>query len=255
MDIDLNQNCFHSTMCDLSVDSKKTMKYLSFLLLLPLIASSPVTNFENSIRNDISSNDVTLVTFDGAEGTTFKFEAHNDPVMGGVSVSTFEVNENENFGIFNGTVKIVPSLNAPGFCSMQADGEYNDASSSIGGSIVLRVRSSSPEYAGFRMVFVGNAVSPSYACRFGGTVPFTNGCYKALFDVPPGDEFVDISIPFTKFSDHWDPGSGNHITECSDDPKVCPTEKALGRITQIQIMGEGVAGDFHLEVESIFAKP
>merc|ERR1719167_94169 len=144
----------------------------------------------------------------------------NDPVMGGASISTFEVNEEEHFGIFNGTVKIVPSLDAPGFCSMRAFGEFNDASSTIDGSIV----------------------------------PLTGGCYKALFNVPPGDEFVDIVIPFSKFSDHWDPSTGNHISECSDDPKVCPTEKALAKITQIRIMSEGVAGDFHIEVESISAK-
>merc|ERR1712179_749204 len=190
---------------------------LSLLIFLPLVLSSPVAQFDDIHIKKISSNTVKLVTFDGSEGTTFEFEAHNDPVMGGVSTSTFEVNEEENCGIF------------------------------------LRVRSSSPEYAGFRMVFVGNALSPDYACRFGGTVPLTNGCYKALFNVPPGNEFVDVAIPFSKFSDHWDPSTGTHITECADDLSVCPTEKALGKITQIQIMGEGVAGDFHLEVESIAA--
>merc|ERR1711963_1070106 len=129
----------------------------SFLIFLPLISSSPVAEINNIPINRISSHEVKLVTFDGSESTTFEFEAHNDPVMGGVSTSTFEVNGEEKFGIFNGTVKIVPSLNAPGFCSMQADGEYNDASTAINGGIILRVRSSSPEYAGFRMVFVGNA--------------------------------------------------------------------------------------------------
>merc|ERR1712179_472665 len=192
---------------------------LSLLIFLPLVLSSAVAQFDDIHIKKISSNTVKLVTFDGSDGTTFEFEAHN----------------------------------APGFCSMQADGEYNDASTTIDGGIVLRVRSSSPEYAGFRMVFVGNALSPDYACRFGGTVPLTNGCYKALFNVPPGNEFVDVAIPFSKFSDHWDPSTGTHITECADDLSVCPTEKALGKITQIQIMGEGVAGDFHLEVESIAA--
>jgi len=229
------------------------MKYLIFIICLPFISSNPFSQDGNLDAKEVISNEVTLATFDGAEGTTFPFETMNDPVMGGVSISTFEVNEEEHFGIFNGTVKIVPSLDAPGFCSMRAFGEFNDASSTIDGSIVVRVRSSSPDYAGYRMVFVGNALSPNSACRHGGTVPLSGGCYKALFNVPPGDEFVDIVIPFTKFSDHWDPSTGNHITECSDDPKVCPTEKALAKITQIRIMSEGVAGDFHIEVESISA--
>merc|ERR1712198_541090 len=197
---------------------KIIMKYLIFTICLPLISSNPFSQDGNLDAKEVISKEVTLATFDGAEGTTFPFETMNDPVMGGVSISTFEINEEEHFGIFNGTVKIVPSLDAPGFCSMRAFGEFNDASSTIDGSIVVRVRSSSPDYAGYRMVF------------------------------------VDIVIPFTKFSDHWDPSTGNHISECSEDPKVCPTEKALAKITQIRIMSEGVAGDFHIEVESISAK-
>jgi len=231
------------------------MKALIFLLTAQLIGSTPISKNANRISKRQTAEEVKLVTFDGAEGTTFKFYAQNDPVMGGVSTATFEVNEEENFGIFNGTVKIVPSLNAPGFCSMTSFGEeYNDASSTIEGGITLRVRTSSPDYEGFRMVFRGGILSSPLACGFGGTAPFTNGCYKSLFKVPPGDEFVDVMIPFTNFSDHWDPTTGNHLTECSDDPKVCPTANALEKIKEITIMGEGVAGDFHLEIVSISAK-
>jgi len=231
------------------------MKALIFLLTVQLIGSTPISKNANQISKGQPVEEVKLVTFDGAEGTTFKFYAQNDPVMGGVSTATFEVNEEENFGIFNGTVKIVPSLNAPGFCSMTSFGEeYNDASSTIEGGITLRVRTSSPDYEGFRMVFRGGILSSPLACGFGGTAPFTNGCYKSLFKVPPGDEFVDVMIPFTNFSDHWDPTTGNHLTECADDPKVCPTANALEKIKEITIMGEGVAGDFHLEIVSISAK-
>merc|ERR1712198_60652 len=233
---------------------KIIMKYLIFTICLPLISSNPFSQDGNLDAKEVISKEVTLATFDGAEGTTFPFETMNDPVMGGVSISTFEVNEEEHFGIFNGTVKIVPSLNAPGFCSMTSFGEdYNDASSTIEGGITLRVRTSSPDYEGFRMVFRGGILSSPLACGFGGTAPFTNGCYKSLFKVPPGEEFVDVMIPFTNFSDHWDPTNGNHLTECSDDPKVCPTAKALEKIKEITIMGEGVAGDFHLEIVSISA--
>merc|ERR1711872_990207 len=206
------------------------MKALIFLLTVQLIGSTPISKNANRISKRQTAEEVKLVTFDGAEGTTFKFYAQNDPVMGGVSTATFEVNEEENFGIFNGTVKIVPSLNAPGFCSMTSFGEeYNDASSAIEGGITLRVRTSSPDYEGFRMVFRGGILSSPLACGFGGTAPFTN------------------------FSDHWDPTTGNHLTECADDPKVCPTANALEKIKEITIMGEGVAGDFHLEILSISA--
>jgi len=228
------------------------MKSLILLLAFQLISSSPISDIATP-KVVKSSEEIKLVTFDDSDGTTFKFYTQNDAIMGGVSTATFEVNEEEKVGIFNGTVKIVPSLNAPGFCSMQASGKFNDASSTIDGGITLRVRTSTPNYAGFRMVFQGGALSPGYSCGFGGTVPFSNGCYKALFKVPPGDEFVDVTVPFTDFSDHWDPETGNHFIECSDDPKVCPTARALEKIKEISIMGEGVQGDFHLEIESISA--
>ena len=47
------------------------------------------------------SQTVNLVTFDGSQGTTFKWTDLNDPVMGGASTSTFL--EHGGSGIFNGT--------------------------------------------------------------------------------------------------------------------------------------------------------
>ena len=175
--------------------------------------------------------------------------------QGGVSTGTFEVDEENDIGIFNGTVKIVPSLQAPGFLSFEADGKFADASSTISGGIALRLRTSTPEYTGFRMVFAANAISPGSSCRWGGQIPFTGGCFKSKFNVPPSNEneFVDIEVPFTTFSDHWDGATGEHTKECSEDPKVCPTADDLGNIQKISIMAEGVAGDIHLEVLSISA--
>ena len=171
-----------------------------------------------------------------------------------MSVGTFVVDALKGIGIFNGTVKIVPSLNIPGFLSIRAQGDYQNASTTVSGGIVLRVRTSTPEYNGFRMVLAAGTLSPGYACRFGGTVPFSKGCYKAKFKAPRGNTFKDVVIPFSSFSDHWDPRTGDHITECSNDPSVCPTARALGSIEQIQLMAEGVAGDIHIELESISAK-
>ena len=178
-----------------------------------------------------------------------------DILQGGVSTGTFEVDEENSIGIFNGTVKIVPSLQAPGFLSFEADGQFADASSAISGGILIRLRTSTPDYKGFRMVFAAGTLSPDYACRFGGSIPLTGGCFKSLFHVPPSmdNEFVDVKVPFTSFSDHWSPETGEHTIECSDDPKVCPTAEKLKRIKTISIMAEGVAGDVHLEVLSISA--
>jgi len=196
-----------------------------------------------------------LVTFDGGSTTTFKFHSLNDPVMGGISRGTWDVNVPEQFGIFNGTVKNVPSLHAPGFISAFARGKYNDASMALGGDLVLRVRSSTSDYDGFRVSFSPKSLNAEYSCAGGGNIPFSNGCFKAHFTVPPhADDFVDVYIPFTSFSDHWNPATGDQTIPCSPEhPEVCPKESDLKHIRWMEIWAEGVAGDIHLEVQSISA--
>ena len=147
----------------------------------------------------------------------------------------------------------VPHLSAPGFISFYADGVFNDASSTITGGLELKVRSSTPDYSGFRVVFAAGTTSPSYSCRHGGSVPFSNGCFKALFKVPPGDDFSEVKIPFNMFSDHWDDKTGDQTITCAEDKTVCPTEQDLKAIKRLEIMAEGVGGDIHLELESVIA--
>ena len=57
------------------------MHFWVVLLLICLAISSPVevVSSPNFIYKD--SENIPLVTFDGAEGTTFKFHVLNDPVM------------------------------------------------------------------------------------------------------------------------------------------------------------------------------
>ena len=176
-------------------------------------------------------------------------------VQGGVSTGTFEVDEENEIGIFNGTVKIVPSLQAPGFLSFEADGAFADASNTISGGISIRLRTSTPDYDGFRMVFAAGTMNPDYACRHGGSVPLSGGCFKSHFEIPPSidNEFIDVQVPFSSFTDHWSPFTGEPTINCSEDPKVCPTSDDLGHIKTISVMAEGVAGDVHLEVKSISA--
>merc|ERR1711990_308751 len=95
----------------------------------------------------VASSDVKLATFDGASGTTWTFTELNDPVMGGKSTGTWTVDSKGHFGIFDGEVVNVPSLKAPGFIKTAADGKFPDLSAAgKDGSLVLRVRSSTPGY-------------------------------------------------------------------------------------------------------------
>jgi len=184
-----------------------------------------------------SSSEVSLITFDGEPSTTFKFLQVNDPVMGGISSGSWSINEEEGFGIEEGTIRDVPSLQAPGFIKAEADGSFNDASSAIMGDLILRVRSTTPDYPAFRVSF------GTYYTRE----------FKADFSVPPGESFSEIRVPFNMFSDKWDPGTGDQTITCAEDPNVCPTVDALKNLRRISLMAEGAEGYVHLEVKSISA--
>merc|ERR1719213_1207251 len=199
-----------------------------------------------------SSSQSPLVTFDGAKETTFEFKELNDPVMGGKSTGTWSLGS--GFGTLDGEVVDVPSLSAPGFIKAAADGKFPDISSAFGGNLVLTVRTSTPDYAGYRVTFVAGATSPSFSCAAGGSLPFSRGCFKQKFSVPAGSDFVDIKLPFNTFSDKWSSATGEHNAECAKDKSVCPTASKLSKIQRIEFWGEGAAGKLHLEIQSVSAE-
>ena len=127
---------------------------------------------------------IPLATFDGAPSTTFKFVELNDPVMGGRSTGSWSVNASGGFGVFDGEVVDVPSLQAPGFIKASADGKFADVSAALGGALVLALRTSTPAYAGYRASFYSGVGAATYACAGGGGIPFSRGCFKANFSVP-----------------------------------------------------------------------
>ena len=133
----------------------------------------------------------------------------------------------------------MPSLKAPGFIKASAQGHFNDASEALTGDLILNVRSPSSDYGGYRI-------------SFGSHFNVFND-FKAQFDVPSGNEFSEVRIPFNMFSSKWDPGTGDQIVTCADDPKVCPTSNDLAHIRRIEIWAEGVKGNIHLEIQSIWA--
>jgi len=193
-----------------------------------------------------------LITFDGSQ--TYVFTELNDPVMGGQSSGTWNLNKTGEFGVFDGEVKDVPALKAPGFIKAAADGTFADASSTFGGDLVLTVRTSTPEFQGFKVAFVSGSSAGAYACAGGGTIPFSRGCYKSKFTIPAGDDFTQIRVPFNSFSDKWSPATGEQTKTCADDADVCITAKKLKKITRFEIWAEGALGKVHLELLSISAE-
>jgi len=207
-----------------------------------------------------SASATALATFDGAEGTTFKFVELNDPVMGGKSTGSWAIDAKNKVGVFDGEVVDVPSLQAPGFIKAAADAKYFPDASSTGddGSAVLKVRTTTPEYKGYRVTIVSGATNPAFACAGGGALPLSRGCYKAKFSVPQSSngEFQTIKIPLSSFSDKWSSATGEHTEECSDKcTSCCLTSKKLSKVQRLEVWAEGVAGKVHLEVQEISVEP
>merc|ERR1712048_523406 len=170
----------------------------------------------------------------------------------GKSTGTWSLGD--GFGILDGEVVDVPSLSAPGFIKAAADGRFPDISAFIDGSLVLSVRTTTPEFAGYRVTFVSGAASPDFSCAGGGSLPFSRGCYKNKFSVPAGSDFVDVKIPFNTFSDKWSSATGEQTTTCADSKDVCPTAAKLKKIQRVEFWGEGALGKLHLEVRSVSAE-
>ena len=226
-----------------------------FHLEVTSIASTKAPAATAAIVSD-SSIKQDLVAFDGAsKATTFKWNDMNDPVMGGLSTSSFTVDADKKAGVFNGTVRIVPKLKAPGFCNAETSNglgifsKFNDVSNFT--HLMIRCRTTTPSYAGFKVSFAADTINPLFHS------------FKASFNVAAGADWQTIAVPFASFSNDWssftgdcsttDPDGKTHKCCSKEHPEVCPTAHNLGHITQVGLWAEGHAGDFHLEVDRIGA--
>lgn len=219
---------------------------------------------------DDDDDDVMLVTFDGKPGTTFNFIEEGIPTGSWPtkwpdrkSSGTWSVAD--GYGALDAAIYTewdkadVESLSVgwPGLIRATADGNFPDASSTLGGALILQVRSTTPEYTGFHITLgtTENWGHASYACG-GDLGPAKNrGCYKASFTVPRSADFVSVRIPFTSFSGSWLYGNGAQFKTCGEDKSECLTAKTLAAIKQISIWAEGIAGKPNLQVKSISASP
>ena len=147
---------------------------------------------------------------------------------------------------WDGEVQTVPSLDAPGFCFIESKGRNNFPDASAFTHLSLRVRATIP-YSGFKADFA-TALHPNSQ--------FTS--FKADF---PSDfnstscngDWVDVLIPFSSFTWDWSSYTGEPLHTCEEDPKYCPSVRDLQTITVLEVWAEGVAGKFHMEVQSIGA--
>jgi len=175
-------------------------------------------------------------------------------VMGGQSHGNFSVSGDH--GVFQGEVKTVASLKAPGFCQFSSSSlMFKDLSTYASGSISLVVRSSTPDYKGFKLDFRAFG-----APRHHGSHEL-QGSYKTGFTVPAGDGWSSVTLPLTQFSSDWsdftgecstkDPDGYQHQCCTKDHPEVCPSTDTLKVVDGFSVWAEGVAGVYHLEIKSI----
>ncbi|GMH90936.1 hypothetical protein TL16_g11911 [Triparma laevis f. inornata] len=182
-----------------------------------------------------------LWTFDGSND--HKVKLVNDPVMGGQSNSDYTVDDDADRLNWNGEVKIVPSLSAPGFCNLETSKNYMDKFPDASGSthLTLLVKTTTPEYNGFKVSFAADTINPQFKC------------FKADFVIDPNsvDEetgYNVVRIPYNEFSNNWSSYTGEPIVKCSDDASVCPSEKNKKDIQQLGLWAEGAAGVFNLDL-------
>jgi len=163
--------------------------------------------------------------------------------MGGKSTGTFHVDD--NVGVFQGSVEIVPFLKAPGFIKAETTkGEtWPDASKCDG--LQFTLKSSTPSYQGFRVSF-GNKRPPD-------AFPYTYGFKTNLKLDASQQDFQTIRLPFDTFTDKWDAGSGDAVVTCQENKEYCPDQNDKANLFSIAVWGEGIEGKVDLQIQSIAA--
>ena len=225
-----------------------------------------------------SSSEIILESF---SNPTHTWKTMNDPVMGGKSHSSFHIDKNDGKGVFDGEVVDVPFLHAPGFITVRGNGKYPDVSSCT--SLVLKARTNET-YDGYRISFGnrhvrGNRYARGYKADFhiqpsstsssdeNGKESTTttsssseeenddnvnNSNYNSTHKFND-DAMKEINIPLSNFTVRWSDLTGDPIVSCQENPDFCPDPKTLRNMKTISIWGEGVAGNIHLEIDSIKA--
>merc|ERR1711871_127335 len=203
-----------------------------------------------------SSDDLVLISFP----SKYHWTEQNDPVMGGQSCGNWSLQE--GFGRFEGTVRNVSFLHAPGFCRAFTTSLLmrQDASKYLNGGLVLTVRTTTPSYKGFKIAF-GAVGAPVH---HGGHE--YEGSFTADFMVPSSSDgmaWQTVMIPFNKFSYDWsdftgecstkDPDGYQHKCCSPETPDVCPTSKFLSKVNNFALWAEGQEGAFLIDMKEIRA--
>merc|ERR1712113_102911 len=155
----------------------------------------------------------------------------NDPVMGGRSTSTFNVQQ--PLGIFEGEVKVVPFLGAAGFCNLETTGSVGFPD--VAGTDGITVNAQQTMDGGLKNFDVRFSTKQTNAARSG-------AAWQADLEILGGQS--EVFVPYSAFTCQW---RGQKLSTCGD------IADQLSDVTQLVIGSGGVAGPFRLELTSFAA--
>lgn len=168
-----------------------------------------------------------LTTFDSAPATTQTWRSENDPVMGGVSTGSFAVDSGRKVGVWKGEVKVVPKLQAPGFCTARTQSTFPDISSADGLLVTARATGD------LKTVKVTMDSSIRSSPR--------QGEFEGSFKLTP--TMSTHFIPFASMTQSWR----------GQKEGGAPSKAQLAKITGLGFIEDGTAGKFDFEILSIAA--
>jgi hypothetical protein len=225
------------------------------------------TSSKSEEGGDVLLPPVDIVTFGGDvdSASTWRFHEIYDTVMGGQSTGKFDVVN--DIAIFEGTCSHLktPGDAQGGFCKIETtDVEIYGKNKGIDvrkrSHIVMEVRSSIA-YNGFALSFVPDSyhMFQCFKVHLGNNIPVTKN-------------FISIAIPFDHFfTTHHHKLFGSTASSpvvtrtinyydrheasssCYTDPSTCIREVQKKDFAKIEIIAEGIVGDFKLEIKSIRA--
>lgn len=173
----------------------------------------------------------------------------NDPVMGGVSNSTFTVVD--GLGVFAGEVKNVPYLHAPGTCQSEA-AKFAPVDCNAFDAIEIRLESN-----GALKQFQASWSGP-FVPKPAGSPHYRKNAYKATFNVTGTGALETLVVPMAAFTSSYSTYTGgctDHDAVCCSpqNPEVCPSPKTKSAVTDFGIDAQGTLGKFELRIKSIRA--
>lgn len=134
-----------------------------------LMSFQPIFNFTDESRRD-----------------TEKFERIDDVIMGGISTSSLRQIEGEPFARWSGICR----LDGGGFCGVRTLPFTDNLEVLFADGIYVKCRLSSDRDANKRIWKVTTRTERSRGEQL----------YQAMFEIPPGDEWATIRIPFSNFT-------------------------------------------------------